>query len=274
MQPKVIKVMASKPPRASEDASKEKDVIPCVHIFGVKIHCVDMATVLDAIRNYIRSDEPHFIVTADSYGVVLAQTDEDFRAIINRADLVTPDSSGILMGAKSLGKPLLERVSGVDIACEVCRMSVEEGFPVFFLGAAPGVAESAAEKLKESWPGLDVAGTHHGYFDPSEEAAVVAKVRNSQAKVLLAAMGIPRQERFIRDHLQELGVCVAMGVGGSFDVFSGKVKRAPAWMQRHGLEWAYRLAKSPRKARKVAALPRFLALVWREKYFGAKKGSN
>ena len=264
--------MASKPPRPSEDAGKTSDVIPCVHILGVRIHCVDMATVLDAIRNYIRGDEPHFIVTADSYGIVLAQTDEDFRAIINGADLVTPDSSGVLIGAKSLGKPLLERVSGVDIAHEVCRLSAEEGFAVFFLGAAPGVAERAVENLKESWPGLKVAGTHDGYFGESDETDVVAKVRKSEAKVLLAAMGIPRQERFIRDHLRDLGVSVAMGVGGSFDVFSGNVKRAPAWMQRHGLEWAYRLVKSPRKAGKVAALPRFLALVWREKYFGTKEG--
>jgi N-acetylglucosaminyldiphosphoundecaprenol N-acetyl-beta-D-mannosaminyltransferase len=269
-----MKPMASDPLRAGEKVDKTTDSIPYVRILGVKIHSVDMATTLDAVRNYIHDDQPRFVVTADSYGIVLAQTDDEFRKIVNGADLVTPDSSGILVGAKMLGAPLRERVSGVDIAREMCGMSAEEGFSIFFLGAAPGVAERAAENLARRYTGMRVAGTRDGYFSALEEPEVVDSVRKSGAKVLLVAMGIPRQEKFIRHHLREFGVSVAMGVGGSFDVFSGKVRRAPEWMQRHGLEWAYRLVKNPRKIRKVAALPQFIGLVWREKYFPTKEGSH
>ena len=239
--------------------------IPSITFLGVKVHRVDFAAALDAIRGFIRSGKPHIIVTADASGIVLAQRDEEYRRIVNNADLVTPDSMGILWGARKLGAPLIERVCGVDIARALCEISGQEDFSVFFLGAAPGVAESAADNLKSEFPGLRVAGVHDGYFGPDEDAEVVAKVRESGAKVLLVAMGIPKQEKWIAAHLNELGVCVAMGVGGSFDVFSGKVKRAPLWMQRRGLEWLYRLVSNPRKIGKVMTLPRFVWLVWRAK---------
>jgi len=239
--------------------------LPSIDLLGVKVHRIDVPEALDTIRGFIRSGKPHMVVTADSSMIVLAQRDSDFRALVNAADLVTPDSSGVLLGAKLLGTPLKERVSGVDLGREICRMAAQDGFSVYLLGGAPGVAEAAAERLTEAFPGLQIAGTQHGYFDPSEDSGVAAKVMASGAKALLVGMGIPRQEKFIRDHLNELGVCVAMGVGGTLDVLSGKVKRAPAWMQRHGLEWLYRLVRNPRKISKVATLPRFLALVLREK---------
>lgn len=262
--------MTSEPRSANANVDGGSDKVPRISILGVKVHCVDMGAALGIIRSYIGSGEPHMVVTADSYSIVTAQNDEDFRAVVNSADLVTPDSSGILTGARWLGKPLTSRASGVDIAHNLCRIAAEDDFSIFLLGAQPGVAELAAEKLKSELPGLTIAGTHHGYFPSSEDAQVAARVKDSGAKVLLLALGIPRQEKWIRAHLSDLGVYVAMGVGGSLDVFSGRVKRAPAWMQRHGLEWAYRLAMNPRKIRKVAALPQFLGLVLREKYFGAR----
>ena len=244
--------------------------VPCISILGVKVHRVDMASTLALIREFVASGKPHVIVTADSSGIVRARSDEDFRSLINNADLVTPDSSGVLWGARKLGTPLIERVSGVEIAGEMCRMSAEDGFSIYFLGAAPGVAELAVAKLKDQYPGLNVAGTHDGYFDSSRDAEVAAEVKASGAKALLVAMGIPRQEKFIRDNMDRLGVCVAMGVGGSFDVFSGKVKRAPEWFQNHGLEWLYRLSKDPSKISKTATLPKFVALVLRERISIAK----
>lgn len=249
------------------DAGNMSAQIPNIELLGIKIHRVDMGTTLDILRGFIRSGKPHMVVTADSYGIVLAQSDPDYREIVNNADLVTPDSSGILKGAEILGMPLQTRVSGVDIAQNLCRMSGKEGFSIYFLGAAPGIAEMAVIKLLEQFPDMNVAGIRDGFFSPSEDADIAKIVRDSGAQVLLVAMGIPRQEKLIRDYMSEMGVCVAMGVGGSFDVFSGQVQRAPVWMQRHGLEWVYRLAKNPRKINKVAALPRFLALVMKEKLF-------
>jgi len=220
-----------------------------------------MAGTLSLIREFIASGKPHIIVTADASSIVRAQSDAEFEYLINGADLVTPDGFGVIKGAALLGTPLIERVSGVEIAREMCRMSAEEGFSIYFLGAAPGVAELAATKLKERYPGLNVAGVHDGYFDASKDSEIAAMVKTSGAQALLVAMGIPRQEKFIRDNMDKLGVSVAMGVGGSFDVFSGKVKRAPVWFQKHGLEWLYRLVKDPSKIKKAVCLPRFVALI-------------
>lgn len=254
----------------NENQQDSTDAIPSITLLGVKVHRVDMAAALDAIRGFIASGKPHIIVTADASSIVRAQRDPVFRNLVNNADLITPDGSGVLKGAAMLGTPLIERVSGVEIAREMCRMSAEVGFSIYFLGAAPGVAEQAAANLKEQFPGLQIAGIHDGYFDQSQDAEIAAEVKASGAQALLVAMGIPRQEKFIRDNMDKLGVCVAMGVGGTFDVFSGKVKRAPEWFQRHGLEWLYRLAKDPKKISKVSSLPRFVWLVLRER-FSARK---
>lgn len=257
--------MTQEPPSASNRGRDKADGIPCISLLGVRVHSVDMATTLDTIRGYVASERPHYIVTADASAIVIAHDDPEFREIANRADLVTPDGAGILLGAKLLGTPLDSRVSGVDIARNVCRMAAEEGFSAFLFGSAPGVADQAAENLKRDIPGLVIAGTHNGFYGPSDEPAIVAQIRESGAKALLVALGIPRQEKFISKHLEDLGVCVAIGVGGSLDVFSGTVKRAPVWMQRHGLEWAYRLAQNPKKISKVATLPRFVMMVLRER---------
>jgi N-acetylglucosaminyldiphosphoundecaprenol N-acetyl-beta-D-mannosaminyltransferase len=238
------------------------DETPFVTLLGVKVHRVDMAATLALIREFVACEKPHIIVTADASGIVRARDDAEYRQIVNSADLVTPDGAGVLWGARKLGTPLIERVSGVEIAREMCRLAAEEGFAIYFLGAAPGVAELAAENLAKQYPGLQIAGTHDGYFDPSQDTEIAALVKASGAKALLVAMGIPRQEKFIRDNMDELGVCVAMGVGGSFDVFSGKVKRAPEWWQRHGLEWFYRFAMDPKnKISKVWSLRKFVSLV-------------
>ena len=255
-------------PSKNNDINGGADGIPYISLLGVRVHRVDMDATLGIIREFIGSGNPHIIVTADASAIVIAQSDEDFRDIINNADLVTPDGAGLLKAAKLFGTPLIDRVSGVDIANNVCRMAAEDGFSVFLLGAKPGIAKLAAERLKQQHPGLGIAGTHHGYFTDAENAAIAAEVRDSGAKVLLVGLGIPRQEKWIRDHLSEIGVCMAMGVGGSFDVLSGQINRAPVWMQRHGLEWIYRLAKDPKKITKVATLPRFVMLVLKQRLFG------
>ena len=232
-------------------------------ILGIKISAVDTATTLATIEEFIRSGRPHMVVTADSSAVVLARKDRELREIINSADLVTPDSVGILWAARRFGTPLPERVSGVDVVESLCDRAARSGYRVFLLGAAPGVAEAAAEKLQQKYPGLTVAGTHHGFFRPEDSASVVRKIRESKPDILFVGMGIPLQEKWLYRHLDELRVPVSMGVGGTFDVVSGKVKRAPKWLQRHGLEWIFRLANNPRKIRKCLTLPVFVLMVLR-----------
>jgi N-acetylglucosaminyldiphosphoundecaprenol N-acetyl-beta-D-mannosaminyltransferase len=162
----------------------------------------------------------------------------------------------------------MERVSGVDMLVHLCGRATDLGHSVFLLGAAPGVAESAAKKLIERFPGLNVAGTQHGYFVPEETEDVLRRIREAEPDLLFVAFGIPMQEKWIRRHMEKLNVPVCMGVGGSFDVISGNVKRAPKWMQRHGLEWVYRLASNPKKIGKVMTLPRFVLMVLRARMLG------
>lgn len=242
-----------------------------VNILGVKVHNVDMETTLALARKWVNEDTPRYIVTADSFGIFIAQEDKEFMDIINSADLVTPDSTGILVGTKILGTPIRERVSGCDIAAQMCAIAAQDGFSVYLFGAKPGIAELAAEHLTANFPGLKIAGTRNGFFTEDETPEIVKNIKESGARLLLVAFGIPSQEKWIKKHLAETGVGVAMGVGGTLDVMSGYIKRAPLWMQKRGLEWLYRLSKDPRKINKVAILPKFLYLVFMDKYFRRKK---
>jgi len=250
----------------NENGQNTAHTIPTISLLGVKVHRVDMATTLVAIRGFVASGKPHLVVTADASIIARAQSDEDFRNLVNGADLVTPDGIGVLWGAEKLGTPLIERVSGVEIAELLCKAAAEDGFSIYFLGAAPGVAELAAKNMSVKYPGLTIAGTHDGYFDPSQDADIAAAVGASGAKALLVAMGIPRQEKFIRDNIDRLGVSVAIGVGGSFDVFSGKVKRAPKLIQKLKIEWLYRFLQDPKnKISKIRLLRQYRQMVLKER---------
>jgi N-acetylglucosaminyldiphosphoundecaprenol N-acetyl-beta-D-mannosaminyltransferase len=151
----------------------------------------------------------------------------------------------------------------VDIVDKVCERSSELGWRIYFLGAAPGVAEQAAERMRLKHPGCNIVGTRHGFFPPESDRVVAAEVAAARPDVLFVGMGIPRQEKFIRGTDDLIGAKAALGIGGSFDVFSGNVKRAPAGFQRLKLEWLWRLAQNPKKISKVMLLPRFVSLVLR-----------
>ncbi len=185
--------------------------------------------------------------------------DGDFRDLLNGAALVLPDSVGVILGAKILGTPLKEKVSGVDFAERMAALLEQEGRSLYLLGGKPGVAEAAAGKLRERYPRLAVRGTADGYF--RDEDAVVARVRAASPDVLFVCLGSPKQERFMRAHLGDVEGCLMLGLGGTLDAIAGTVKRAPLWMQRAGLEWFYRLLKEPRRFRRMLRLPKFLFAV-------------
>ena len=229
----------------------------------MRVDRVDMDGAIALVKRFIAQGTPHHIVTADASMVVTAAQDPEFAAIVACADLVTPDGAGILWATRRMGTPVRAKVSGVDLAARCCALSAKEGWRVFFFGAAPGVAEEAAARVRARHPGANIVGFRDGFFKPEEEAQVVAEIREARPDILLVALGIPKQEKFISRHKAALGVPVCIGVGGTLDVFSGAVRRAPVWMQNSGLEWAYRLASNPKKISKVALLPRFVLMTLR-----------
>ncbi|MHB8635056.1 MAG: WecB/TagA/CpsF family glycosyltransferase [Fimbriimonadaceae bacterium] len=244
-------------------------VQPLVHdtvsILGVPVDRVTMDTAIARIETFIESGSPHFVVTADSSGLYAQLKDDCFRAALANADLVTPDSFGVVWAAKRLGKPVAGRVSGVELVDRLCARSAEKGYRIFILGAAPGIGEMAAERLRLRYPGCNIVGTRHGFFPAEDDLIVAEEVAESKPDILFVAMGIPRQEKFIVATMDVIRAKVAIGVGGSFDVFSGKTARAPQFVQRANLEWLWRLAMNPRKYSKAAMLPRFAWLVLRSK---------
>lgn len=244
---------------------------PTVDLLGLRVSKVTRVETIDMLHRFIRSGEPHLVVTADAVALEIAAGDPEFLDIANNAALVTPDGTGLLWASRHLGQPLTERVSGVDLAEQLCATSGPKKFDVYFFGAAPGVAEDAANVMRSKYPGCRIVGVQHGYHrEPEAVAAVVADIAEKRPDVLLVAMGMPRQEKWIVDHLPQLRIPLSMGVGGSFDVFSGRVTRAPLWMQQSGLEWLYRLYQDPTKYAKVACLPRFvLRVLSRQRISGA-----
>ena len=226
------------------------------------VSVLGMEETVARLAALIEAGGTNVVATVDSYGLVLAQEDDELMSAYRSAALATADSSGVVWALGRKGEQV-ERVSGVDLVGRLCGLSSEHGYRVFLLGAEPGVAEQAAERLKLLHPGCNIVGTRHGFF-PDEDSDVVAQeIAPHRPDVLLVAMGIPRQEKFIARTHKAIGAKISMGVGGSLDVFSGRAKRAPRFVQRLMLEWMWRLIQNPRKFHKVARLPKFTWLVLR-----------
>lgn len=176
--------------------------------------------------------------------LVHMQKDPELRASVSSCDIINIDGMGVVWGARFLGHKVPERVAGVDLFHELISMSAENGLSIYLLGATEEVVSKTASVVLSRYPSIKLSGYHHGYFWDDEEA-VVEKVRESGAQLLFVAITSPKKENFINRWKEDLGVKFVMGVGGTFDVVSGKVKRAPVWMQRSGLEWLYRVIQEP-----------------------------
>ena len=178
---------------------------------------------------------------------VRLRSDSDLRGDVFDADLVSVDGMGILIGARMLGVPVPERVTGVDLMQNLLARCAAEGFRPYLLGSRPGVLETAIANLQRTYPSLRLAGSHHGYFAPEQEAEIVQAIRACRPDCLFVAMPTPQKERFMSRHRAELDVPFAMGVGGSIDILAGYTRRAPRAWQRSGFEWLYRVLQEPRR---------------------------
>jgi len=243
--------------RLSRPEAESKET---VEFLDLPVAALDMEEALAKIDAYVRARTPHMVVTSDSSAIVRAHRDEELAAIMRAADLVTPDGAGVVWMAKVLGLPIEHRVSGIDLIEKICARAAERGWSLYLLGGEPGVANEGAKRLNLRYPGLQIVGCMHGYFSPEEEPEVVADIAQRQPDLLFVGLGIPRQEKWIARHLRELGVPVSIGVGGAFDVLSGRLKRAPKWVQSAGLEWLYRTLRQPQRLPRLLALPRLFGL--------------
>ncbi|CAG0934783.1 N-acetylglucosaminyldiphosphoundecaprenol N-acetyl-beta-D-mannosaminyltransferase [Thermoflexales bacterium] len=229
-------------------------------ILGVPVHDVTTEETLALIEQFVRDGAPHQVCTVNPEFIMLAQHDADFKRILNQAALNLPDGIGVIWAARRLGQPLRERVAGSDLVRLIADRAQRTGWRIFLLGAAEGVAQQAAAILHQRYPQANIVGAYAGSPHVAEAADIAARIRSSNADVLLVAYGAPRQDKWIEHNLQPTGAAVAIGIGGSLDFIVGKQKRAPQWIQRLGLEWLYRLFREPWRWRRQLALPRF---VWR-----------
>lgn len=232
-----------------------------VEILGVPVDMVDRDNAMRIFEESFSEQGVTMVVTPNSEIVQRASKDGELCSLISSADLIIPDGIGLVYASRILGCPLAERVTGIDFLESIIAFLEKNGKSIYFLGSRPGVAEAAAERIKEKYPTLTVAGTHHGYFKPEEEAGIVREINDSEADFLCVALGAPKQERFIYSHRDELNVSGAIGVGGSLDVWAGTLKRAPVFYRKHGLEWLYRLIQEPGRYKRMLALPVFMLRV-------------
>lgn len=244
-------------------ASKDRGSNRNPALWGIRVDNVSLNFAISKVKSWVSfGNRGYVIVTPDALAALRSRYDSAYREVAREADLVLPDGMGLIQALKALGTPVQERIPGVEFVEQLCRLSASEKSPVYFLGAKEGVAREAAEKLAGKYPGMIVAGVHHGYFRKEEEEGLCREIRGAGTRILFVGLGVPQQEMFIKRNLPSLGHLVAMGVGGSFDVLSGRLKRAPAFMQKAGLEWLFRLCQEPRaRFRKDLGLGLFALLV-------------
>ena len=232
-----------------------------VNILGVNVDAVTMAEAVAHVTEAMDVRANVMIATANAEMIMRATHDEELRDILNAAALVVPDGAGTVWAARHLGHAMPERVAGYDLAQELLRRAPAEGRRIYFFGAAPGVAEKAKEKAEQLYPGIEIVGVRNGFFSPADNAAIIAEIKAAHPDLLLVALGVPKQEKWIAAHLAALDVPAAIGVGGTLDVMAGVMKRAPYWMQKAKLEWLFRGLMQPKRAGRLLALPKFVLKV-------------
>lgn len=225
-------------------------------IMGITFDNVTMQQALERAGEILAGDKTCYAVTPNAEIAYEALRDESLRALLNEADLVLPDGAGVVLASKILKTPLQQKVAGVDFADGLLGMLAQNGKSVYLLGSKPGIAELAAEKMREKHPGLMICGMHDGYF--KDEAPVIAAINEAKPDVLFVCLGAPKQELFMKRHQNDLSCRLMIGLGGSLDSFAGTVKRAPKWMIKANLEWLYRLYKEPKRFGRMLRLPKYL----------------
>lgn len=218
-----------------------------LHFLGIQINNLTMAEASERIVTLARGTAPKQVCFVNADCVNIAFKDPNYKATLAQADLVLADGIGVRLAGTILNQNVRENINGTDMLPFLCASAEQEGVSLYLLGGQPGVAEDVAKWIRAEYPALTIAGLHHGYFKEHEHGGIIQAIRESGARVLLVALGAPRQDKWISAYKHELGVGVSIGVGGLFDFYSGRIPRAPVWLRELGLEWFYRFYCEPRR---------------------------
>jgi len=230
-------------------------------ILGVPFDVLTMEGAVEKVVHFFEDGGRHIICTPNPEIVMEAQNDEQLMNILKAADLVVPDGVGIVWASKYSSAKISERVAGYDLGQNIMKRMAKTGKSAYFFGGAPGVAAAAAKRMIKEYPGLKILGTRNGYFNSKDEKEIIAEIKALKPDLLLVGLGASKQEKWIYENLRFTGVKVAMGVGGSFDVMAGNLKRAPKIYQKLGLEWFHRLVSQPTRIKRMMRLPKFVIKV-------------
>lgn len=234
-----------------------------VNVLGVGIDNLTLSEAVDKALSLISEHRCAYMVTPNPEIVMAAWDDPKVSKAIENADLVIPDGVGVMQAARILGTPLREHMPGIDAATEIIKRLASRGGSVFLYGARPGVAEKAAERMKQRFPGLVICGTNDGYGN--DDGAVVSKINAAKPDFVMVCLGVPKQELWMAKHAAKLDAGLMAGLGGTIDVFSGQAKRAPLIWQKLNLEWLYRCFEEPKRFRKIKRIPQFIIKAWRKR---------
>ncbi|WP_088104294.1 WecB/TagA/CpsF family glycosyltransferase [Halalkalibacter urbisdiaboli] len=238
-----------------------------VSVLGVDFLHTTMNEMVARLAKHLEQEDKTFVVTANPEIVLYAEEDEDYRGYLKKATYITADGIGVVKAAAMLGTPLPERVTGFDMFMELLALANERQYSIYLLGAKDEVLQKTIAEIERQFPQVNIAGSHHGYFD-WEDPSIENEIQAAKPDMVFLALGFPRQEKWIAEKMDSFEKGLFMGIGGSFDVLAGEVKRAPVFWQKIHLEWFYRLVKQPSRWRRMLALPIFAGKVWREKRKG------
>lgn len=231
-----------------------------IDVLGVGFDDLTRENAIEMCKRLIDEHRSAYMVTPNPEIVMAAWDNPGLHEAICGADLVIPDGIGVVRAARIIGTPLKERLPGIEIGEAILEYAAASGKSVFLLGAKPGVAETAAAKMRELFPGLDVCGTNDGYF--KDDGPVIEKINAARPDFLMVCLGAPKQELWMAENAPKLDVGLMAGLGGSLDVFAGTVSRAPKLWQRMNAEWLYRCIKEPWRFRRISRLPLFIIKAW------------
>ncbi len=238
------------------------------NILGVAFNNITHKEAVELVCSYLDGNDKKMIFTPNPEFVMEALSNAEFMKILSEGDLLVPDGIGIIIASKILGRPLKERVAGCDLVHDVFDKIKTSEKTVYFLGGGKGVAETAKLKMEQRYKGIKIVGVHDGYFNENEEKLIIEEINRLKPDLVLVGIGFPKQEKWIYEHKDILNAKAFIGIGGSIDIMSGNVKRAPDIFIKLGLEWFYRLIKQPSRFFRMLKLPLFLLTVFKTKIKG------